>query len=132
MCCRRPTPPPSPPCTCTRMDRPSTPSTRTAPPTAACALSTSPPFPTAAYCPPGAALHLGSLGLLLEPLASTLDGLLRREAGRGLVSLDPNVRPGLVTVRAAHLRRFAEWVALADVMKASDEDLATPATTNPI
>lgn len=74
--------------------------------------------------PPGAALHLGSLGLLLEPLASTLDGLVRREAGRRLVSLDPNVRPDLVTDRAAYLRRFAEWVALADVVKASDEDLA--------
>ncbi|MER5218202.1 PfkB family carbohydrate kinase [Streptomyces sp. NPDC002838] len=40
------------------------------------------------------------------------------------MSLDPNVRPGLVTDRAACLRRFAEWVALADVVKASDEDLA--------
>ncbi|MFF9804492.1 hypothetical protein ACF1G5_05095 [Streptomyces coeruleorubidus] len=40
------------------------------------------------------------------------------------MSLDPNVRPGLVTDRAAGLRRFAEWGALADVVKASDEDLA--------
>ncbi len=40
------------------------------------------------------------------------------------MSLDPNVRPGLVTDRASYLRRFAEWVALADVVKASDEDLA--------
>lgn len=81
-------------------------------------------LPGSGALPPGAALHLGSLGLLLEPLASTLDGLLRREAGRRLVSLDPNVRPGLVADRAAYLRRFAEWVALADVVKASDEDLA--------
>ncbi|TQK50741.1 fructokinase [Streptomyces sp. SLBN-118] len=74
--------------------------------------------------PEAAALHVGSLGLLLEPLASTLDGLLRRESGRRLVSLDPNVRPGLVTDRAAYLRRFTDWVALADVVKASEEDLA--------
>ena len=33
-------PPPSPPCTCARTDRPPTRSTRTAPPTAACAPST--------------------------------------------------------------------------------------------
>jgi fructokinase len=32
----------------------------------------------------------------------------------------------LVTDRAAYLRRFAEWVALADMVKASDEDLAPP------
>ncbi|MGW0494265.1 PfkB family carbohydrate kinase [Streptomyces sp. NPDC003007] len=81
-------------------------------------------LPDGGTLPAGTALHLGSLGLLLEPLASTLDGLIHREAGRRLVSLDPNVRPGLVTDRAACLRRFAEWVALADVVKASDEDLA--------
>jgi fructokinase len=81
-------------------------------------------LPDGGALPAGTALHLGSLGLLLEPLASTLDGLIRREAGRRLVSLDPNVRPSLVTDRAAYLRRFTEWVALADVVKASDEDLA--------
>jgi len=81
-------------------------------------------LPDGGALPPGAALHLGSLGLLLEPLASTLDELLRREAGQRLVALDPNVRPSLVTDRAAYLRRCAEWVALADVVKASDEDLA--------
>ncbi|MFF7547070.1 carbohydrate kinase [Streptomyces canus] len=81
-------------------------------------------LPDGGALPAGTALHLGSLGLLLEPLASTLDGLIRREAGRRLVSLDPNVRPGLVTDRNAYLRRFAEWVALADVVKASDEDVA--------
>ncbi|WP_199923728.1 carbohydrate kinase family protein [Streptomyces cellulosae] len=51
-------------------------------------------LPDGGTLPAGTALHLGSLGLLLEPLASTLDGLIRREAGRRLVSLDPNVRPG--------------------------------------
>ncbi|CAM5701022.1 carbohydrate kinase family protein [Streptomyces canus] len=81
-------------------------------------------LPDGGALPAGTALHLGSLGLLLEPLASTLDRLIRREAGRRLVSLDPNVRPGLVTDRAAYLRRFAEWVALADVVKASHEDVA--------
>jgi fructokinase len=40
------------------------------------------------------------------------------------VSLDPIVRPGLVTDRATYLRRFTDWVVLADVVKASDEDLA--------
>jgi fructokinase len=39
--------------------------------------------------PPGSALHLGSITLALEPVASTLEGLLRREAGRRVVSIDP-------------------------------------------
>lgn len=81
-------------------------------------------LPDGGRLPQGAALHVGSLGMVLEPLASTLDGLLRREAGERLVSLDPNVRPSLIADRARYLRRLTEWVALADVVKASEEDLA--------
>lgn len=81
-------------------------------------------LPHGAALPPGAALHLGSIALVLEPVASTLEGLLRREAGRRTVSLDPNVRPGLIPDREAYLRRFAGWVPLVDVLKVSAEDLA--------
>jgi fructokinase len=81
-------------------------------------------LPDGAALPPGAALHLGSIALVLEPVASTLEGLLRREAGRRAVSLDPNVRPGLIPDREAYLRRFAGWVPLVDVLKVSEEDLA--------
>ena len=66
---------------------------------------------------PAAALHLGSIALVLEPVASTLEGLLRREAGRRVISLDPNVRPGLIADREAYLRRFEGWVPLVDVLK---------------
>ncbi len=41
------------------------------------------------------ALHIGTLGLVLEPIASTLVDLVAREHGRRLVMLDPNVRVGL-------------------------------------
>lgn len=74
--------------------------------------------------PPAAALHVGSIALVLEPVASTLEALLRQEAGRRLVSLDPNVRPGLIPDRAAYLARFEGWVPLVDVVKLSAEDLA--------
>ena len=74
--------------------------------------------------PPGAALHMGSIALVLEPVASTLDGLLRREAGQRVISLDPNIRPRLILDREAYLRRFESWVGLVDVLKVSEEDLA--------
>ena len=61
---------------------------------------------------------------MLEPVASTLEGLLRREAGRRVVSLDPNVRPGLISDRVAYLDRFEGWVRLVDILKVSEEDLA--------
>lgn len=73
--------------------------------------------------PAGAALHLGSIALVLEPVASTLQGLLRREAGHRVLSLDPNIRPDLITDRDHYLRRFAEWLGLVDIVKVSEEDL---------
>ncbi len=73
--------------------------------------------------PPGAALHLGSIALMLEPVASTLEGLLRREARHRVVSLDPNIRPGLIPDREAYLDRFERWVRLVDILKLSTEDL---------
>jgi fructokinase len=74
--------------------------------------------------PQGAALHLGSIALVLEPVASTLEWLMRREAGRRVVSLDPNVRPGLIPHRVAYQDRFEGWLRLVDILKVSEEDLA--------
>jgi fructokinase len=73
--------------------------------------------------PPGAALHVGSIALVLEPVASTLEALLRQEAGRRVISLDPNIRPGLIQDRPSYLRRFEGWVRWVDVLKVSEEDL---------
>jgi fructokinase len=74
--------------------------------------------------PAGAALHFGSLSLLLEPGASTLEGLMRRESRRRLLSLDPNVRPSLIADREAYVRRLEGWVGLVDLVKVSRADLA--------
>ena len=74
--------------------------------------------------PPGAALHLGSIALVFEPVSATLEGLLRREARSRLISLDPNIRPALIADRDAYLRRFATWTTDADIVKVSAEDLA--------
>ncbi len=74
--------------------------------------------------PPAAILHVGSIALAQEPQATTLDGLVHREAWRRVVSLDPNVRPGVISDRETYLDRFAGWVAASDIVKVSDEDLA--------
>jgi fructokinase len=73
---------------------------------------------------PAAAFHVGSIALALEPVASTLEGLLVRESGRRVLSLDPNIRPGLIADPAAYRRRFAHWLGLVDIVKTSAEDLA--------
>jgi fructokinase len=72
------------------------------------------------------AVHVGSIAAYREPGASALVRMLRRERERGAVSitLDPNVRPAVIGGLDHARARTAELVALADVVKASDEDLA--------
>ena len=69
------------------------------------------------------ALHVGTLGLVLEPMASSLVELVRRESRRRLVMLDPNVRPLLVS--GPQYRRRLEWlISQSTIVKASAADLA--------
>jgi len=70
------------------------------------------------------ALHFGSISMAREPGASAFEALLRREHGRRVISLDPNVRPSLVGERSASVSRLEGWVSLADVVKVSRADLA--------
>ncbi|HET6971178.1 MAG TPA: PfkB family carbohydrate kinase [Phenylobacterium sp.] len=77
----------------------------------------------AALPPDAAALHVGSLGLVLRPLADAVEALVGRVAGRALVMIDPNVRPSMIEDRASYDARLARLVAQADVVKVSDEDL---------
>jgi fructokinase len=69
------------------------------------------------------ALHLGTLGLVLEPMASTLTELVRREHGTRLIMLDPNIRPVLAT-DPGYRQRMEWFIAHSTIVKASVEDLA--------
>jgi len=76
-----------------------------------------------ANLPNGSALHFGSISLLLEPTASTLEHLMRRETRRRLISLDPNVRPFLIHDKATYLERLGGWLEQVDLVKVSQADL---------
>jgi fructokinase len=69
------------------------------------------------------ALHFGSFSLVLEPVATTLELCMRREHGSRVISLDPNVRPGLIADGDAYRTRLDGWVGLADLVKISRADL---------
>lgn len=73
----------------------------------------------------GAALHTGSLAIGLEPGAETLVEWVagQRERGDVFISLDPNVRPTLVLGEPRYRRRLERFVALAHLVKVSEEDL---------
>ncbi|MGN6333336.1 MAG: carbohydrate kinase family protein [Motilibacteraceae bacterium] len=72
-----------------------------------------------------AALHVGSLGLALEPGDTAVLELTRATsaAGEVLVSYDPNARPSLTPDRSAAAQRVLDVAALAHLVKCSDEDL---------
>ncbi|MFJ5118243.1 carbohydrate kinase [Kitasatospora sp. NPDC088548] len=69
-------------------------------------------------------LHIGSIAAVGEPGASAVLALVERLRSRATVSYDPNVRPALMGEREQAVRRVERCVALSDLVKASDEDLA--------
>ncbi len=69
-------------------------------------------------------LHIGSIAAVTDPGAAAVFALVERWRGRAAVSYDPNVRPALMGERADAVRRVERCVALSDLVKASDEDLA--------
>lgn len=71
----------------------------------------------------GGALFLGGISLAVEPCAGAYEALARREAGRRLIVLDPNIRPGFIADEAAFRARLGRLMALADIVKLSGDDL---------
>ncbi|MGW2891849.1 carbohydrate kinase family protein [Streptomyces griseoruber] len=70
-------------------------------------------------------LHTGSLASVVEPGASRVAAACRDLCNRGgTVSVDLNVRPAVLPDRDAYRKQASRLAEVADVVKASDEDLA--------
>ena len=69
-------------------------------------------------------LHTGSIAAVLEPGGGAVRDTLRMARPTATISYDPNVRPALMGDPVEARRIIEECVALADVVKVSDEDLA--------
>ncbi len=74
--------------------------------------------------PSAAALHVGTLGLVLEPMASTMLTLVKQEGPRRLVMLDPNIRPVLILDAERYRQRLHSVIGRSTIVKASEEDMA--------
>jgi fructokinase len=71
------------------------------------------------------ALHVGTLGLVMEPIASGTERLIAAHLPLDvLLMADPNCRPGAIVDRNAYLARLDRILRRTDVVKASVEDLA--------
>ena len=69
------------------------------------------------------ALHFGSFSLAEEPCGSAYEALMQRESRERVISLDPNVRPTLIRNREGYIERIERMVAMADIVKLSNDDL---------
>ena len=70
------------------------------------------------------ALHFGSISLIPGPGGATLESLMKRETRSRVISLDPNIRPSVIKDRRAYLARINRMIAMCDILKISDEDVA--------
>lgn len=68
-------------------------------------------------------VHTGSIAAVLEPGATTVELLVGAARERATITYDPNVRPSLMGDRGQARVTIERLVALADVVKVSDEDL---------
>ncbi len=71
------------------------------------------------------ALYSGSLALVMEPIATSIDRLIASDMQPStLVMIDPNCRPEAITDADAYHARLSRILRRADVVKVSVEDLA--------
>ena len=70
------------------------------------------------------ALHVGTLGLVFEPIATTIAALVEREHSKRLVMVDPNIRPTVVNGASGYRARLDRIIAQSTIVKASDADVA--------
>jgi fructokinase len=97
----------------------------------------------ASLVPDVTALHVGTLGLVLKPMASTIAALVDREHDRRLVMVDPNIRPSALSLLSpsplegkfpsplvgegqggGYRERLDRVIDQSTIVKASDADMA--------
>ena len=70
------------------------------------------------------AVHVGTLGLILEPTGTSMESLVSAVPAGTIVMLDPNCRPAATVDPAGYRRRVERLAARADIVKVSHDDLA--------
>ncbi|MGR3570468.1 carbohydrate kinase family protein [Brevirhabdus sp.] len=70
------------------------------------------------------ALYCGGISLVVEPAAEAYADYIAEQSQWFPVMLDPNIRQGFIADERAYRARLDRLLALADIVKLSDEDLA--------
>lgn len=88
--------------------------------------------PAQVAVPPGGHLHTGSIAATLAPGGEAVLEILRAARSHATISYDPNARPTLMGSPAEARPVIERLIALADVVKASDEDVRWLYGTTPM
>ncbi len=72
---------------------------------------------------PGDIVDVGSISLIDLPGADAIAAFAEGVAGRALVAIDPNARPGMTPDLAGWRRRIGRILSVADIVRLSVEDL---------
>ena len=81
------------------------------------------PAPPITVPPTAQIIEAGSISAIIEPGASAVLDALTRGREHALVCFDPNARPSIMGEPEAALVSLERFIALADVVKVSDEDI---------
>ena len=65
------------------------------------------------------AVHIGSLGLVVEPMATEVERLVHSLPGSVLLFVDPNWRESAIPDAAAHRDRIRRLMPRTDILKTS-------------
>ncbi len=68
-------------------------------------------------------IQVGSVALILEPVASSLERFVERESHKRVIAFDPNVRPTVMENESAYRARIQRLLKHTGILKISDEDL---------
>ena len=80
-------------------------------------LSDLPALPPETTC-----IVFGSISMSMEPMASTIENLILKEAGRKVTAFDPNIRPFMIKDKDAYIKRFKKLAGASTIVKISLED----------
>lgn len=69
------------------------------------------------------AMLFGAISLIPEPCGNAYEALMRREHFSRVMMLDPNIRPDFIPDKDRHASRIRRMMAMADIVKLSDDDL---------
>lgn len=70
------------------------------------------------------ALYFGGISLCFDPAASTYHHICSTNHASTVTMIDPNVRPDFVTDKSIYFIRLRQMIAMSDIVKVSDDDLA--------